>query len=72
MDFLGINFYSSFYVKNSPGIQHIEDRDYIADMEVETISMTLVFSFTFSNCITNSMGFLLNHSQTVQISNSIL
>jgi len=40
MDFLGINFYNSFYVKNSPSIQHIEDRDYIADMEVETISMT--------------------------------
>ncbi|XP_024625896.2 beta-glucosidase 11 [Medicago truncatula] len=40
MDFLGINFYSSFYVKNSPGIQHIEDRDYIADMEVETIMLT--------------------------------
>jgi beta-glucosidase len=40
IDFLGINFYFSFYVKNSPSIQHNEDRDYMADMEVETIRMT--------------------------------
>ncbi|WJX76700.1 hypothetical protein P8452_60087 [Trifolium repens] len=40
IDFLGINFYFSFYVKNSPSIQHNEDRDYMADMEVETIQLT--------------------------------
>ncbi|KAL5058139.1 hypothetical protein RYX36_029743 [Vicia faba] len=39
IDFLGINFYYSFYVKNKPDKQHIEDRDYRADMEVETIDL---------------------------------
>ncbi|KAH1205742.1 Beta-glucosidase 11 [Glycine max] len=35
IDFIGINFYYSFYVKNSPGSLQKEDRDYIADLSVE-------------------------------------
>lgn len=41
IDFLGINFYYSFYVKNSPGSLQMEDRDYMADMSVEMASMFL-------------------------------
>ncbi|XP_061358454.1 beta-glucosidase 11-like isoform X2 [Gastrolobium bilobum] len=40
MDFLGINFYYSFYVKNSPGSLLIKDRDYMADMAVELETFT--------------------------------
>ncbi|KAK7339903.1 hypothetical protein VNO77_20589 [Canavalia gladiata] len=35
IDFLGINFYYSFYVKNSPDSLQNEDTDYAADMSVE-------------------------------------
>ncbi|RDX98302.1 Beta-glucosidase 11, partial [Mucuna pruriens] len=35
IDFLGINFYYSFYVKNSPGNLQKEGRDYFADMSAE-------------------------------------
>jgi len=40
IDFIGINFYYSFYVKNSPGSLQKEDRDYIADLSVEIESMS--------------------------------
>lgn len=39
IDFLGINFYYSFYVKNNPRSLHMEDRDFIADMSVELQGM---------------------------------
>ncbi|CAL5210847.1 unnamed protein product [Lathyrus oleraceus] len=35
IDFLGVNFYSSFYIKNNPGSLKKKNRDYIADMAVE-------------------------------------
>ncbi|MCI05149.1 beta-glucosidase 11-like, partial [Trifolium medium] len=37
IDFLGINFYNSFYVKNYPESLNMEDRDYMQDMAVELI-----------------------------------
>ncbi|XP_027349087.1 beta-glucosidase 11-like [Abrus precatorius] len=40
IDFIGINFYYSFYVKNSPGSLQREDRDYMADWSVETEKVT--------------------------------
>ncbi|XP_057437050.1 beta-glucosidase 11-like [Lotus japonicus] len=40
IDFLGINFYYSFYVKNNPRSLHMEDRDFIADMSVELQGLT--------------------------------
>lgn len=40
MDFLGINFYYSHKVKNSPNNLQMEDRDYTADMFAEIISMS--------------------------------
>ncbi|KAK7373944.1 hypothetical protein VNO80_07366 [Phaseolus coccineus] len=36
IDFLGVNFYFSFYVKNNPGNLQKEDRDFIADIAVES------------------------------------
>ncbi|XP_068487271.1 beta-glucosidase 11-like [Phaseolus vulgaris] len=36
IDFLGVNFYFSFYVKNNPGNLQNEDRDFIADIAVES------------------------------------
>ncbi|ESW12260.1 hypothetical protein PHAVU_008G097700 [Phaseolus vulgaris] len=36
IDFLGVNFYFSFYVKNNPGNLEKEDRDFIADIAMET------------------------------------
>ena len=38
IEFLGINFYYSVYVKDSPGSLLIKDRDYKADMAVELTS----------------------------------
>ncbi|OIW00832.1 hypothetical protein TanjilG_12236 [Lupinus angustifolius] len=35
IDFLGINYYVSFYVKDNPGSLQIKDRDYMVDMGVE-------------------------------------
>ncbi|CAI8601030.1 unnamed protein product [Vicia faba] len=35
IDFLGVNFYTSFYIKNNPGSLQKKNRDYIADMAVE-------------------------------------
>jgi len=39
IDFLGINFYTSFYVENNPGNLQNEDGDFIADIAVGTESM---------------------------------
>ncbi|XP_027350965.1 beta-glucosidase 11-like [Abrus precatorius] len=39
IDFLGINFYVTYFVKNSPGSLQIEDRHYTADMAVEFESL---------------------------------
>ncbi|CAJ1806474.1 unnamed protein product [Sphenostylis stenocarpa] len=36
IDFLGLNFYFSFYVKNNPGNLQNEDRDFIADIAMES------------------------------------
>ncbi|XLR11558.1 hypothetical protein S83_039496 [Arachis hypogaea] len=35
IDFLGMNFYFSYFVKDNPKSLYINDRDYIADMAVE-------------------------------------
>ncbi|CAL5210844.1 unnamed protein product [Lathyrus oleraceus] len=37
IDFLGVNFYYAFHVKNNPGSLQIKNRDYLADMAVERI-----------------------------------
>ncbi|KAL5072901.1 hypothetical protein RYX36_011885 [Vicia faba] len=37
IDFIGINFYYAFHVKNSPGSLQIKNRDFVADMGVELI-----------------------------------
>lgn len=42
IDFLGINFYYSFYVKNNPGSLQKKDRNYMADMAVETQRMIML------------------------------
>ncbi|XP_061350583.1 beta-glucosidase 11-like isoform X2 [Gastrolobium bilobum] len=47
IDFLGINFYHTYYVKNSPGSLQMEDRDYHTDMAAELESMLLYFSCSF-------------------------
>ncbi|XP_058729103.1 beta-glucosidase 11-like isoform X2 [Vicia villosa] len=39
IDFIGINFYYAFHVKNSPGSLQIKNRDYKADMAVELIQI---------------------------------
>nr|XP_027186220.1 beta-glucosidase 10-like isoform X2 [Cicer arietinum] len=53
IDFLGINFYYSFYVKNkSPSIMHKENRDYMEDMNVETIQITPNDTLTYEVPIT--------------------
>ncbi|WVZ06486.1 hypothetical protein V8G54_019832 [Vigna mungo] len=36
IDFLGVNFYFSFYVKNNPANLQNEDRDFIGDIAMET------------------------------------
>lgn len=41
IDFLGINYYNAFYVKDSPGSLQIEDRDFTADMAVEVKGMIM-------------------------------
>ncbi|KAI5392000.1 variant 9, Beta-glucosidase 11, partial [Lathyrus oleraceus] len=46
IDFLGVNFYSSFYIKNNPGSLKKKNRDYIADMAVEVKRMIISLSFT--------------------------
>ncbi|XP_047181504.1 beta-glucosidase 11-like [Vigna umbellata] len=40
IDFLGVNFYFSFYVKNNPANLQNEDRDFIADIAMETERVT--------------------------------
>ena len=39
MDFLGINFYYTFYVKNSHRSLQVDHRDYMTDMAVELEGM---------------------------------
>ncbi|CAL0324705.1 unnamed protein product [Lupinus luteus] len=39
IDFLGINYYSSFYVKDNPDSLQIKDRDYTVDMGVKLQSI---------------------------------
>jgi len=40
IDFLGINFYYTFYVTNSPSSLPVHNRDYIADISAEIESMS--------------------------------
>lgn len=48
IDFLGINFYNSFYAKNNPGSLKKKNRDYKSDMAVELKRMIISISFTAS------------------------
>ena len=41
MDFLGINFYYTLYVKNSDRSLQVEHRDYMTDMAVELERMLM-------------------------------
>ncbi|XLT47640.1 hypothetical protein HN873_040244, partial [Arachis hypogaea] len=42
IDFVGINFYYSYFVKDNPRSLYIKDRDYTADMAVELTASCLV------------------------------
>jgi len=58
IDFLGINFYYSFYVRDSPSSLLNRNRDYLTDMSVEFESMSYAVSMSYFCCITNSiLGF---------------
>ncbi|TKY65810.1 Hydroxyisourate hydrolase [Spatholobus suberectus] len=46
IDFIGINFYYTHYVKNSPGSLGMEDTSYTADMGVELLSFPQNETFT--------------------------
>jgi hypothetical protein len=45
LDFLGINFYYSFYVKNNAKSLQQKNRDYTADMAVELTRIIISMSF---------------------------
>jgi len=45
LDFLGINFYYSFYVKNNAKSLQQKNRDYTADMAVEITRIIISISF---------------------------
>jgi len=56
IDFLGINFYYSLYVKDSPDYLKKENRDYLADLSAKLQSMSRAVSLTYFYCIiTNSI-----------------
>jgi beta-glucosidase len=46
IDFLGINFYYAYYVKNNAKSLQEKNRDYTADMAVELKRMIISMSFT--------------------------
>ncbi|RDX98303.1 Beta-glucosidase 11, partial [Mucuna pruriens] len=45
IDFLGINFYYTYYVKDSPGSQGMKDKSYKADMAVEELQCFQLISW---------------------------
>ena len=56
IDFLGINFYYSLYVKDSPGYLQKENRDCLADVAAKFQCMSQAVSLTHFYCITNSIS----------------
>jgi len=59
IDFLGINFYFSFYVKDRPDNLKKENRDYLADFSAKLQCMSQAVSLTHFYCIiTNSISML--------------
>jgi len=58
IDFLGINFYFSYYVKDSPDNLKKENRDYLADFSAKLQCMSQAVSLTHFYCITNSISML--------------
>jgi len=47
IDFIGLNFYYSFYVRNNPSSLPMQDRDYLADAAAVTESMSYAVSVTY-------------------------
>lgn len=55
IDFLGINFYYSLYVKDSPDNLKKKNRDYLADLSAKFQRMSQAVSLTHFYCITKAI-----------------